>query len=342
MSFSIEGHRRSSQNTAIFYSPRQRSLRRVHNLIMIRGTAPTLFVTARVLWSLTASKTSAYIDPYRCFHHSVSAASATSFVGQNNIPALSPSSSRLFSNNTPTTNMAEAEEKTLQDLLDFWYPPPSDAVEGNKDFMSDLNFINSRINDWFAGGDEMDEKCRAFRELIRREKKEYSKDDDTSMSEACGKIVLFDQITRNAFRREDEAFAYEDVVGDILGNIFQVKEGQTTITEDGLSAFVDHPDVHFSDGFFVAVACQHQEKPIFHGVDRRLYDVMDGKWPDGKDFLKMAKGQADEHYEVLKRFGRYPHRNPRKGREDSPEEKEWLSDYDNLPAWAKSQLSEKE
>jgi uncharacterized protein (DUF924 family) len=65
------------------------------------------------------------------------------------------------------------------------------------------------------------------------------------------------------------------------------------------------------------------------------------RWPANKEFLeKIAYSYADSHYEVLKRFGRYPHRNQLKGREDTPEELEWLGDIENLPAWAKSQLPE--
>jgi uncharacterized protein (DUF924 family) len=69
---------------------------------------------------------------------------------------------------------------------------------------------------------------------------------------------------------------------------------------------------------------------------------MEARWSTTKDFLKMARFQADSHFEVLKRFGRYPNRKQYTRRVDASEERECLSDHDKLPAWAKSQLSKKE
>jgi uncharacterized protein (DUF924 family) len=307
-------------------------------IIMRRGiSTPTIINTAKVLLSLTASKTSAFAPhpvSTRFFHP------AASYSFSNRGCRIPDFSSRLFS--TPTNNM-EAEKKSLQDVLDFWYPSPNETTDedSNRDYLNDVAYINSCISDWFMGGEEMDKNCRNFRELIRRTASEHSKDDDTSLSESIAKVILFDQITRNAFRREDEAFAYEDLVKEILEDIFQVQEDQAVMTEGSLSDFVKREAVYFSDVFFVAVACQHQEKSIFHGVDSRLYGHMETRWPANKEFLeKVAYSHADSHYEVLKRFGRYPHRNQLKGRKDTPEELEWLGDYDNLPVWAKSQLPE--
>mmetsp|Transcript_13177 Transcript_13177/g.35193 ORF Transcript_13177/g.35193 Transcript_13177/m.35193 type:complete len:85 (-) Transcript_13177:276-530(-) len=45
-----------------------------------------------------------------------------------------------------------------------------------------------------------------------------------------------------------------------------------------------------------------------------------------------------EHTAVVRRFGRYPHRNALYGRETTPEEQAWL-DSDDCPGWAKSQMA---
>ena len=60
----------------------------------------------------------------------------------------------------------------------------------------------------------------------------------------------------------------------------------------------------------------------------------------GDELLAVFDGQRDfslNHKIVLDRFGRYPHRNKKLGRESTQEEKMWLEDIDNLPSWAKSQ-----
>ena len=211
--------------------------------------------------------------------------------------------------------------------------------------MNQASYLGSQMNDWFFGGDAMDEKSRAFISLIRSEKTKHSASAlaNDSHEDLMAKVVMFDQIVRNAFRKQDEAFAYEQEVMDILEYLFQVKDAdQTEITDEALSAFVNKNEVTFCDCYFVGVALSHQEKAIFHGVDIRMYDFVSKKFPQNQSLVEKAVEFSKDHYDVLKRFGRYPHRNEQKGREPTAEELEWLSDYDNLPMWAKSQLTKKE
>ena len=53
-------------------------------------------------------------------------------------------------------------------------------------------------------------------------------------------------------------------------------------------------------------------------------------------FLRMQKVMMKQHGDVIKKFGRYPHRNELFGRVTTPEEKAWLMDP-KRPHWAKSQ-----
>ena len=41
-----------------------------------------------------------------------------------------------------------------------------------------------------------------------------------------------------------------------------------------------------------------------------------------------------QHRDALAHFGRYPQRNARLGRQNTPEEQAWLDDVENLPIWA--------
>ncbi|CAJ1959741.1 unnamed protein product [Cylindrotheca closterium] len=246
---------------------------------------------------------------------------------------------------TESSSSAEVTTKTLPDVLSFWFPKPGGSPDGSREYMNDPSYIGSQMNDWFFGGDAMDEKSRAFRSLIRSEGAKHSASelDKNSHEDLIAKIVLFDQIVRNAFRADPEAFAYEDQVKEILEYLLQVTDDkQTEISEDALSAFVNREDVTFCDCYFVGVALSHQEKAIFHGVDIRMYDYVAKRWPDTQKMVDQAVEFAEHHVAVLRRFGRYPHRNEQKGRESTPEEQAWLDDYDNLPGWAKSQLTKKE
>ena len=55
-----------------------------------------------------------------------------------------------------------------------------------------------------------------------------------------------------------------------------------------------------------------------------------------RDVAAGARGALEEHRDVVKRFGRYPHRNAAMGRASTDAERAWL-DSDDVPGWAKSQ-----
>ena len=55
------------------------------------------------------------------------------------------------------------------------------------------------------------------------------------------------------------------------------------------------------------------------------------------DWFQYQLTFAMDHKNVIDRFGRYPHRNRILQRSSTEEEMQWLSDTENLPAWAKSQ-----
>jgi uncharacterized protein (DUF924 family) len=53
--------------------------------------------------------------------------------------------------------------------------------------------------------------------------------------------------------------------------------------------------------------------------------------------LRYALGMANEHADVVTKFGHFPHRNGARGRVTTPEEEAWLAGP--IPGWAKSQTA---
>lgn len=51
-------------------------------------------------------------------------------------------------------------------------------------------------------------------------------------------------------------------------------------------------------------------------------------------FLGFQEGMMRDHMQVVRRFGRYPHRNEAMGRETTGEERRWLGSEER-PDWAK-------
>ncbi|KAL3915915.1 MAG: hypothetical protein SGILL_005423 [Bacillariaceae sp.] len=142
------------------------------------------------------------------------------------------------------------------------------------------------------------------------------------------------QLSRNAFRGTDEAFQYDHVSEKIVPQLVQDFLGNDADKQSVPGEF--YPP-YLS---FMATALMHAEDIETLNLASKLVDAGVHHYKDQpkiKQTLEFQKGFLKDHREVVERFGRYPHRNAKKGRENTPEEQAWLDDVDNLPGWAKSQ-----
>lgn len=120
---------------------------------------------------------------------------------------------------------------------------------------------------------------------------------------ALARIILLDQFSRNIFRDEPRAFAQdalalraaEDAVARGHDKSFDAKE----------RAFFYMPFMHCED-----LASQE-----------RCVELIKERLPDS-----MNEPHAVEHCEIIRKFGRFPHRNKVLGRKSTPEEEEFLKD----------------
>jgi len=131
---------------------------------------------------------------------------------------------------------------------------------------------------------------------------------------AC--VLLGDQFTRNAFRGTGKAFSLDEKVQTIV-----------------LSALDKGMDEGF--GFIVKsfwyLPLMHSEKLELHERMHKFLTEQVETLPEGwqKERAKMNLSFGEKHTEVIKRFGRYPHRNKALGRVNTPEEEEYLKDADS-------------
>ena len=191
---------------------------------------------------------------------------------------------------------------------------------------------------WYNGGPDYDALCQPFRETVRAAgRNEFIKAEKEStlqfstVDQAAAQLILCDQLARNIFRGTPEAFAYEEsaltACRDLTDSLLSPRSPRQ------LSGEIYPPYI----GFMVT-ALIHSESLADHERATEILDHCYGNtpehlastWDDHKLFAK-------NHKDVIDRFGRYPHRNKAKGRTNTPEEDAWLTDIDNLPAWAKSQ-----
>ena len=153
---------------------------------------------------------------------------------------------------------------------------------------------------WFNGGVAFDDECRqrfgdAHMAAARREFDGWM----DSADGALALLLLLDQIPRNILRGSRHAFATD---GLALQHAMQaVEAGLDTQVDKDLRAFIYLPFEHSED-----MAMQDRSVELMATLSENLL------------------GYAHAHRDVIKRFGRFPHRNAALGRSNTPDEQAWL------------------
>ena len=114
-------------------------------------------------------------------------------------------------------------------------------------------------------------------------------------------LIVLDQFPRNMFRNDPRAFSTDALARTIASRA--IAEGRDQRIETGLRAFIYLPFEHSED-----MADQERSITLFA--------------PLGEDSLKWAVLHAD----IIRKFGRFPHRNAVLGRTTTPEEAAFLKD----------------
>jgi uncharacterized protein (DUF924 family) len=130
-------------------------------------------------------------------------------------------------------------------------------------------------------------------------------------------IILLDQFSRNIFRHEGRAFAFDGLARELAREAIDTHHDDDHLDEyeavDG-SAFPGEIRM------FLYMPFQHSEDM---DDQRRALKLFERATPNSLAFAK-------DHFEVVERFGRYPSRNEALGRESTAEEIAFLRDG---PTW---------
>jgi len=209
-------------------------------------------------------------------------------------------------------------DATPDTVLSFWFGEC--FVEGRVEEMETDEYQKTYNQKWFMGGAELDkEVAEKFTDLIRAASNSgLSTGDWATPKGMLARIIMFDQLTRNAFRKQKEAFAYDEEAATLSRRM--INEGMLSDLPNSAAMFACMPMMH-SEALSDHDLFQEGLKP------RAGNKIIDGT-------LKFDL----EHRAVVEKFGRYPHRNSHYGRETTAEEKAWL-DSPDCPGWAKSQVA---
>ncbi|MEQ1776360.1 MAG: DUF924 family protein [Burkholderiales bacterium] len=180
--------------------------------------------------------------------------------------------------------LAEAYE-----VLDFWFGAPGSVQYGK-----------SRV-EWFKKSGDFDALIRErfFRlheQAVAGQLAQWHESPLTLLA----LIIVFDQFPRNMYRDSRQAFATDAMALESARRL-------VTLRWD--------PRLNSVERSFVYLPFEHAEAIEAQRTSLRLFGEL-GR----ADLLEWAQ----KHYDIIERFGRFPHRNALLGRESTPEEIEFL------------------
>ena len=188
------------------------------------------------------------------------------------------------------------------EVLDFWF---ADTLT-NPDGLADRRAI------WFMGGSDIDQLItKKFGTLpdaaLAGELQHWATDARNTLA----LVLVLDQFPRNIYRNTARACHYEAAGLDLAVNII----GQ------GLNL-----NLHPIEQSFLFLPLEHSEAIDDQTRAVQLYETLTTQ--SSGPYLESAKNSLDyakRHCDIIRRFGRFPHRNAILGRESTGAEIEFLT-----------------
>jgi len=180
-----------------------------------------------------------------------------------------------------------------QAILDFWFGAPQTATYG------------TTRGCWFRKSAAFDAEIRQRFGAPLETALRGGYTDWTAPRAALARVLLLDQFTRNCYRDSPRAFD-----GDA-----QALAAATAVVEQGGDS-----DLIPVERWFLYMPFEHAESAAAQERSLALFGRL-----ANETGLADPLAWAEKHAAVIRRFGRYPHRNTILGRESTPEETVFLA-----------------
>lgn len=194
------------------------------------------------------------------------------------------------------------DTKILDEVYAYWIG----TLAGPDDFPQEKSAI------WFKRSDETDDHIRDNfgAALCEAADTEWNLD-DLSRRQQVALIVLLDQFPRNIYRTSGDAFAYDSKALEIA----------KALIDSGWQRF------HYCEQCFVLLPLEHSEDIADQDLCVKLFAERAIAAPQA--LIESARGQLDfatKHRDLIRKFGRFPHRNELLGRQSTAEEEAFLKE----------------
>lgn len=187
-------------------------------------------------------------------------------------------------------------------FLNFWF----------LDFRQNLN-TQAIMQRWFAMNPDFDQALQTqFGDLLQQAEQEKLAHWQETPRSLLALIILLDQLSRNLYRGSAKAFANDAQALSLAKKMHDKNWVQQLLPLERL---------------FVYLPFEHSESLEDQVFCLQAFEQLQTQVPaaDQKLFALFTE-YADKHYQVVKRFGRFPHRNNRLNRISSPEELAFLEE----------------
>lgn len=205
-------------------------------------------------------------------------------------------------NGNTSSSISDADQARIETILSFWFR--EQALSAPK--------IDSRMDVWFGDDPDFDAEIKKnFADDVNRASEGKLDHWAKTATGRLALILLLDQFRRNIYRGTPKAFSKDKIALKLC------VEGAMNNMDRGLAPIYR---VFFYMPLQHAESRRVQEKSV--GLFNKIADVVS---PTYKETFETIAQFAELHADIVSQFGRFPHRNKMLGRDNTPEEEEYLT-----------------
>ncbi len=195
-----------------------------------------------------------------------------------------------------------AHQYGFEEVISYWFGELTDGLADQQHHSL-----------WFAGGEEVDSDIKQkfgplHQQLVKGELEHWLRHDLGRLAS----IIVLDQFSRNLYRGTAQAFAYDEQALKLAKEA--IAQGVDLRLPIDYRLFLYLPFEHAED-----INEQEHCLALFQGL------LEDAQSEHAKQQAQGYLSFAEQHYDIVRQFGRFPHRNEALGRSSRQIELRYLA-----------------